>query len=809
MSRDALIVGINKYKQLPALSAPAADAEAVGQRLERWGEFRVHRLPETIKDGKPALSDRSVVTARALEQALIKLFKPNGKNVPHTALFYYSGHGLQRHAGIREGFLATSDANPDQGQYGVSLFWLRRLLQESPVKQRIIVLDCCHSGELLNFLEADPGACEGTDRLFMAASREYESAYESLDGPNSVFTQAFLKGLEPHSIEGGVVNNHHLIKVVSQQLKGEIQQPLFESSGSSIVLTRASGALGAIHTPAKTIVERLQQLKYRFCPFQGPEPFEEGNAPYFFGREATTTDLVSRVRQSRICTLVGASSSGKTSLLKAGLIHQLRRQSDPLWQTHYLSPGVQPLQRLAAIFAPIKGSDVQRAEQIYQAESFLRSNPAGFGALVQSTLGRQLSEARQSLLLVVDQLEDLWSAAVSCEERDQFCRCLEIILQTPNLPVHMVLSIRSDALALLNAYPVLFARATEHRLDLEPMTYEQVKMTITKPLDKLGLEYDANLVYTLLLDTAGAPGELSLLQQLLRELWQQRHIDPTGEAPPRLTLDAYAASGNLRELLNQQATQVYQALPEEQQAVAQHVFLNLTEPGSGTEDRRRKVSIQQLVTKTFSQSQIEAVLNHLAKARLVVLDYPNLSLGNAVWAMPTSCHLPEANSDESDDRSFKRPSALPKTNPDTAIDIVHESLIRTWPLLRQWLAESRSVLLQQRRLEAAALEWHSHRRPNHPEYLLRGQILKAAIEFQERQGQWLSVLGEEYIQASQKAARQRRIQRWAIRCLVPLSIGAGMLSAYGYYSLSTKVVHQDNPLSTLRLVPNAAQVLDA
>ncbi|MFM7427141.1 MAG: caspase domain-containing protein, partial [Elainella sp.] len=168
----ALVVGINTYQYLPSLKAPAQDAEAIAQQLHQYGEFRVHRLPEVIQEGKPQIGRKTSVTLRELETALINLFKPKGSNVPQTAVFYFSGHGIQREAGIQEGYLALSDSNPEQGFYGLSLFWLRRLLQESPVRQRIIWLDCCHSGELLNFLEADPGAHPGTDRLFMAASRE-------------------------------------------------------------------------------------------------------------------------------------------------------------------------------------------------------------------------------------------------------------------------------------------------------------------------------------------------------------------------------------------------------------------------------------------------------------------------------------------------------------------------------------------------------------------------------------------------------------------------------------------------------------
>ncbi|MEO1620583.1 MAG: caspase family protein, partial [Cyanobacteria bacterium J06632_3] len=141
MSRDALIVGINQYKSLPGLNAPAADADAVAVRLQTQGEFRVQRMPEAIKNKQAIVSQRRGVTAQMLEAALIKLFKPKGKNIPNTAVFYFSGHGLQREAGIQEGYLATSDTDPSSGNFGISLNWLRRLLQESPVRQIVVILD--------------------------------------------------------------------------------------------------------------------------------------------------------------------------------------------------------------------------------------------------------------------------------------------------------------------------------------------------------------------------------------------------------------------------------------------------------------------------------------------------------------------------------------------------------------------------------------------------------------------------------------------------------------------------------------------
>ena len=203
MSRDALIVGINTYNSpiLSNLKAPAEDAEAIAFLLEKYGEFDlIRRLPEAISKEtlRPYVSKKIEVSCTQLEDELVKLFQPEGKNIPDTALFYFSGHGIRKTKGIQEGFLATSDVNPKMGFNGLSLQWLRRLLAESPIKQQIIWLDCCHSGELLNFDEGNPGGQgKARDRCFIAASREFESAYEELGSKYSVLTKLLRNGLNP------------------------------------------------------------------------------------------------------------------------------------------------------------------------------------------------------------------------------------------------------------------------------------------------------------------------------------------------------------------------------------------------------------------------------------------------------------------------------------------------------------------------------------------------------------------------------------------------------------------------------------
>jgi uncharacterized caspase-like protein len=240
--RDALVVGINSYQSesLCNLQAPADDAEAIACILEQHGEFKVTRLPEAIARDttKPYVGKEIRVSLAQLQDALIKLFNPEGDNdnIPDTALFYFSGHGIRRTSGITEGFLATSDVDRDRRFYGLSLQWLRRLLQESPVKQQIIWLDCCHSGELLNFNEADPGDVgEARDRSFIAASREFEQAYQDLGSQYSVLTKVLLEGLNPSRCPQQWVTNISVVDFIDKNLKNATQRPIYRTHLRSFV----------------------------------------------------------------------------------------------------------------------------------------------------------------------------------------------------------------------------------------------------------------------------------------------------------------------------------------------------------------------------------------------------------------------------------------------------------------------------------------------------------------------------------------------------------------------------------------------
>jgi uncharacterized caspase-like protein len=261
-------VGINNYNSpsLGKLETPAEGAEAIAKLLETHGKFQV-------------LRQNSTVTQKQLKDALLELFTPEGKNIPETALFYFFGYGLRETRGIDQNYLASSDANPDEDRWGISLEWLRKLVESSPIKQQIVLLDCCHSGELFNFNEANPGDRGlARDRCFIAASREFEAAQVSLDSEYSVLTQALLQGLDPQRQAN--ITNFGLVDYLDQQLGNNTQRPIYSNFGEPIILTRAIIPPTPPHLPTPPNPSHSDQ-----CPYKGLRYFDITDADYFFGRE--------------------------------------------------------------------------------------------------------------------------------------------------------------------------------------------------------------------------------------------------------------------------------------------------------------------------------------------------------------------------------------------------------------------------------------------------------------------------------------------------------------------------------------------
>ncbi|NEP17057.1 MAG: hypothetical protein F6J97_09130 [Leptolyngbya sp. SIO4C1] len=734
MSRDALIVGINHYDSamLQPLRSPAQDADAIAESLETHGSFRIWRLPEFLDPfaaGARRVARHQAVTVAELEEALVRLFKPPGQHVPETALFFFSGHGLRKDRGIQEGYLATSDVNPAQGNWGLSLQWLRRLLQESLVPQQIVWLDCCYSGEALNFNEADPGRSARQTALFLiAASREFDAAYVDASSEHSLLTSALLEGLNPHRQPSGLVTNDSLVAVIQQRLRREPQQPLWLNPNQEMVL---AGTQPAALTP---------NLKGE-CPYRGLRYFRVEDAPYFYGREALTAQLLDQVKVGRgnFLAVLGASGSGKSSAVRAGLIYQLqqgrRLSGSEHWQIRILTPGGQPLTNLAAAFLDPQAADLERAQQLQLAAAAIADGAAGLARLVQA------AQAPRTLLFV-DQFEEIFTLCQSEAVRQQFLACLLEALAAAADRLCLVIAMRADFLGRCTeqAYSGLADKIQTHLVTVKPMTAQDLTQVVRQPAQQVGLRIEDSLVTQILNDLsieetrtetsaqmlpAWEPGSLPLLEYTLEQLWRYRSLD-------RLTLDRYIQLGGVRKALEKRADEVYQQLQPAEQQIAKQIFLALTQLGEGVEDTRRRVFKADLIHSQQSAATVDRVVQALAAERLVV----------------TSELMAKG----------------PQPQRAVVVEIAHEALIRHWRRLRLWLEDNRDAIRLERKIEAAAQDWQAQGRPQAAAYLLQGPKLAEAESFLADDASLglLSGLAQAFIQASQQE-RDRAQQAEAAR----------------------------------------------
>ena len=716
MDREALVVGINRYpllrnqetKKPQHLEKPAADAEAIAQMLEKYGNFRVRRLPEVYhQEGKrgvdPNPAPANLVTMTVLETAIAQLFNPKGqgRSIPDTALLFFAGHGLRKEqGGVTEGFLATSDAKLHGGQWGVSLRWLRELLQKSPVRQQIVWLDCCHSGELLNFDEVDPGNLgKVLDRCLISACRKFEVSREQLQGEHGILTAALLQSLDPVRDVDGWVTNYKLAEFINKQMSAELQRPIFHNSGGAIILTDIHGV--EIHADPELVGK---------CPYKSLNYFTQEDAVFFYGRTALTDELIDTVRTENFIAVLGASGSGKSSVLRAGLLYQLKRgqklSGSDRWKYYDpFTPGEHPFESLQnaigdSLLNLSLESEVERwVEQLTQLITSLE---------------------HERVVLVVDQFEECFTMCQDKQERERFFACLLGAVEQSKNKLCLVLGMRADFLGRCAEYGELAHKIDQHLVTVKPMTRTEIEEAITKPAELVGLQVEKALVTKMTGDVVGSPGSLPLLQYTLTELWNQAQ---TGANRDRLQLDSYEVLGGIEATLPKRANEVYQNLPPEQQPVAKRIFLELTQIGE-ISDTRRRVFLEDLINQQHSWQLLSEVKDRLVAARLITADAT----------------------------SIKDASNSQKEEQKVLLDIVHESLIRHWQELRQWVEKHQVALEIERRIEARARGWSSNGKIDDPGLLLQGATLTEAEIFLQEYGDLglLDGVAEEYIKFSQE-----------------------------------------------------------
>ncbi len=334
------------------------------------------------------------------------------------------------------------------------------------------------------------------------------------------------------------------------------------------------------------------------CPYVGLGAFEAHDADRFFGRERLTDDLESQVRGNRFVVVFGASGSGKSSLLRAGLLPRVSGGTSP-WSTVVLSPGAHPFEECAARLAALGGASA------VAVHDDLTGNPRALHLTVLQALANQPAEAE--LVIVVDQFEEIFTLCADERERADFITALTTAAGAANSRTRVVLGIRADFYAACSQYPDLVEALQRSQLLVGPMSTEELRRAISQPAIQAECTVEGSLLARVVAEATGQAGILPLVSHAMRETWRRRR----GNA---LTVSGYEAAGGIPHALANTAETVFRNLTEPQQRLARGIFLRLVSLNEGTGDSKRRLARDELDPSTHP------VLDALARARLVTLD---------------------------------------------------------------------------------------------------------------------------------------------------------------------------------------------
>ena len=469
------------------------------------------------------------------------------------------------------------------------------------------------------------------------------------------------------------------------------------------------------------------------CPYMGLRSFQAEDAQWFFGRQRLTAELAARLSEAPLLAVVGASGSGKSSLLGAGLLPAAWAGIVPGasgWITLTLTPTSHPLEELAARLALRQGL----AAGALLAD--LCADPQHLRLAIRQILAD--APAGNRVLIVIDQVEEIFTLCHDNTQRQAFLDALAALATDPGCGATVVLGIRADFYPRCAEHPPLAAALQDHQLLVTSMTQQELRAAIIDPAHRTGLVLEPGLAETILAELGEQPGSLPLLSHALSATWERRRGNT-------LTCAGYRDAGGVRQAIGQTAETVYGALTAAQQGIAKDIFVRLTALGEGTEDTRRRVTRSELLSGHGS-TQVHEALQTLAAARLITLG-------------------------------------------QDSVDVAHEALIREWPRLRGWLDEDRDGLRLGRALTTAAHDWATSDRDKG--LLYRGTRLVDTRAWIQRTQPRLNQDETDFLAASTAQERRSTMRRRAL--LVVLSVLVLVISGVAvgaFYERDTAIANQ-------------------
>jgi WD40 repeat protein/transcriptional regulator with XRE-family HTH domain len=517
------------------------------------------------------------------------------------------------------------------------------------------------------------------------------------------------------------------------------------------------------------------------CPYLGLVPFEGRDARVFYGRGELAAQLLQRLEAqldgTGILLMAGESGTGKSSLLRAGLMPRLAAgglgPGSERWPRRVIRPTDKPLRELAMQLADVAGADpasVHRSLSAVPGEAPMLvelavRTAAGRGA--RTRWGRQADDAATvppRLILVVDQLEELFTAGEDTDdarvEREAFIAALHAAAtcragpqQLP--PALVVAAVRADFLGRVIAYPPLKAALDAGPFTVGPMSEAELRLAITGPAAEAGLILEPALVDAVVAELREGPAEglgsgvLPLMSQAMAATWEHREGS-------NLTLRAYRRAGGVADATNRSAQAAYDALTVRQKDAARLVFIQLTVIASDGQFERRRCSRTDLHSAGAQIGDIDAAIDVFSAQRLLVLG-------------------------------------------QDSVEIAHDALLQAWKQLRDWLGNDQLDRALYSQVVTDAHTWDGNGRDS--SYLYRpgrlATIDAATSRWQNAATRYppLPVTSQAFLGAARHAARRgARRRRSAFAILALLTALAVAAAGFAFLQRAEAVRQRDQTI---------------
>lgn len=582
-----------------------------------------------------------------------------------TFLCYFSGHGRLENGSL---FLLWNESDADRlSSTALSVPIMMQQLSSCKAHSKLLILDCCHAGAVVNMLKSgnevaiEEFVTKPDNYLILMASGRHQLAREVEELQGSFLTanicDALGKKLDESDFDGdgriSIVDLHKWLKLKFKEYnekvldKDRVPLPFLygQFKGDDVFLT--------LPPPNTNLYDVTAINQAEEFPYQALNAFCKDTAKFFFGRNQVVLDLQKALEQHNFVLLVGASGSGKSSVVRAGLTPRLEEAG---WLV--LEPVVPWTEPVSYLKYEVTRKLFKEAEKIKDVHHLIETN--GLASIAQQIPGQQ------QVLIIVDQCEEVFTLCSQESEQRRFLELLTQVNESSESRLKVIATLRADFIEDCLKYPPLTRLIQNQSVWIPELENKDLKQVITEPAEKLGYSFAEGLPESIIEQIEQEKNFLPLLQFALTELWKERD-----QKAQKLTATQYWKKGGVLGVLNSRAKEIYQSFNKQEQAWIKKIFLKLVRTGIGQKDTRQRQPKQKLlaIAKDAPEEQqaIKTVLDKLVDERLLVA---GKDIEGTAW-----------------------------------VDLAHEALMDEWEQFSLWRQENRDLRRLCDRVEDAHREW--------------------------------------------------------------------------------------------------------